>query len=760
MKLLTKIVSLCTAGVLVFGVTGDIPSKIHANESGISIKNPQTVTAEELMAEKDYLLNKEHVGFSNPEDYNGDGVINVFDMIELRRMMADSEVSIDEFDIDLFNVHINETETATFTAAVDSYVELEENAISVYDADNNFITYLNDNGENGDEFADDGVYSGQADVCSDTRKIVQYYAATDKAKSNTAEINFWTEFTEEEINNFNEILSETKGKSFDEVNSYLKECENIKEITIDEEKQTIIYTTTAGISCIWGKLSDTYKGTAQADAMYNIDFDKYDIEMKGADAEQISTDAGVYVNEIINNPEIKVVHPDKTNVVVIQPFKDEFYDNETSISDVTGDLLAKALQKDENATAEKVINEEVTLDYLMTLMDDETIGAVLFDCHGAFDGTNFLLTGHKVKKNADSSLDEDADIEAKFDIDPEYSADVQGQLVYIFDSPDKEGKYRYSINGNFFREHYKDKKENVKNTFWFLGACNSIQKKLGIKGEKISYYPLADGLINVGADAVIGYTDTVDLNYDRRVLCEFIINNMILNQSTVSDAIEKTKKTWADNFNSYLKNDSAFNEKEEVAEITYKGDSGFKFLENGYGDFKYRITTENVKSDYPKFPIYYGNVLIYKKIKPVASIKERRLGYKKYLNFYDYTVGSYPDIYYEDENNIYKFYGNHESDQTDDVDVVGSLTLPIGDYMFLANSGLPSMQYYYPPNDSELINTIEQTEYHVSYDMADIDNPSDKYYTTIKKDDTKYKKFNVRTDVKYEFSGVPGLGSD
>lgn len=761
MKSFTKIVSFCTAGVLAVGMTGNIPSKGYASKSNVSIENTLTVTIEEIKAEAAYLLNKDYVGLSNPNDYNNDGVINAFDMVVLKRMMADAEVSIDEFGVDLFDVHVNETETATFTAAVDSSVELEESAISVYDEDNNFITYLNDNGENGDEFADDGVYSGQADVCSDTRRIVQYYAATEKAKSNTAEISFWTEFTEEDISNFNEIISDTEGMSFDEVNSYLKECENIEELIINEKNQTICYTTTAGIPCLWSKFSENLEGVAQTDDEYQINFDNYDSEIKGVDAENISKDAETYINEIINNPEIEIVHPEKTNVVVIQPFKDDFFDNETSAFDEAGDLLAKVLQKDENATAIKYDNEEVTLDMLKSLMDDETIGAVLFNGHGEIveNTTNFLITGETIEKlpGISTVIDiNDLDITANV-------ADVQAKRIYCSDlSNDVTEEYRYCVNGGFFEKYYGTKKDNVKDTFWFLGACHSIQDSLGTytSGSGITVlHTLADSLINCGVSAVVGFTDSVNTYYDRRTMCELIINNMILDQSTVSIGIGKTKATWAENFGSTLKDDSALGNP-LAATITYKGDSGFKFLENGYGDFKYRITTENVKSDYPKFPIYYGNVLIYKKIKPVASIKERRLGYKKYLNFYDYTVGSYPDIYYEDENNIYKFYGNHESDQTDDVDVIGSLTLPIGDYMFLANSGLPAMQYYYPPNDSELINTIEQKEYHVSYDMADIDNPSDKYYTKIKKDDTKYKKFNVRTDVKYEFGGVPGLGSN
>ncbi len=762
MKSLTKIVSLCTAGVLAVGMTVDIPSKGYASESVISIENSPTVTAEELEAEGAYLLNKNYVGLSNPDDYNNDGVIDAFDMIILRRMIADVEVSIDEFGVDLFDVHINETETATFTAAVDSFVELEENAISVYDEDDNFITYLNDNGENGDEFADDGVYSGQADVFSDTRRIVQYYAATEKAMSNTAEISFWTEFTEEDITNFNEIISDIEGMTFDEVSSYLKSCENLEELIINEENQTICYTTTAGIPCIWGKLSENYEGTAQPDNDLYMDFDEYDSAIKGVDAEKIYTDAEVYINDIINNPEIEVAHPDKTNVVVIQPFKEDFFNNETSAFDVAGDLLAKALQKDENATAVKYNNDEVTLDLLKGLMDDETIGAVLFNGHGYLEEefTNFLVTGETVEKISDSSSGTDIDMN-DFDYEA-HKEDMQGKRIYITNIIEEDGteEYKYCVNGTFFEKYYEDKEENVKDTFWFLGACYSLQDGLvTYKSDngKIILPPLSVSLNTLGAGAVVGFTDSVNKYYDRRTMCELIINNMIFNQSTVSAGIINTKGTWADSFGSSLKDDSALGEDDVVASITYDGYAGFEFFKNGNGHFEYSVTTVNEESGYPHFPIYYSNLIIYKKINPSASIKERRLEYSRFFNFHDYSVGSYPDIYYKDENNVYKFYGNYESDETSGVNSIGSITLPAGDYMFLANSGLPAMQYFYPPNDSELINTIEQTEYHVSYDMADIDDPADRYFATIKKDETTNGLLEVVTGVKYEWGGVGGL---
>lgn len=776
MKSFTKIVSFCTAGVLAVGMTGNIPSKGYASKSNVSIENTPTVTIEEIKAEAAYLLNKDYVGLSNPNDYNNDGVINAFDMVVLKRMMAETEVSIDEFGVDLFDVHVNETETATFTAAVDSSVELEENTISVYDEDNNFITYLNDNGENGDEFADDGVYSGQADVCSDTRRIVQYYAATEKAKSNTAEISFWTEFTDEDIDSLGNVLNNTENVSFDEALEYLKTSNAVQEILVNYDNETISYVTTAGIPCLWGKISEDTVGYGSSYA------DSVDLTLEGSiygaykfDIETIKKEA----LEIIENKDenMIVAHPDKTKVVVLQPFKTgalAIADATCDMFDTIGDLVSIALQKDPTASAEKYDDGNVTVDLLRTLMTDPEIGVVLFNGHGCYfdkndsqdfyvknaDGTietkpitinlkdfsNLLMTGEKI--NFDSSSGN-----VNIDIfDSETIKDLQAHRIGI--APiNSRTEYRYLVNGKFFEKYYGtgESADNIKDTLWYIGSCYSMK----IKNEGSIGYSLAE----LGVGAAVGFTEIASQYYSPRVLGEVVLNGMTLNSYTIGNSINITKNTklYKDDDSTKLNVDSIG---EHGATVDFCGNSDFRLFSYEQGIYDYSIKTVNEDSQYPHFPIYYGNLLIYKKMTPLASIKERRIEYRKFLNFHDYTIGSYPDIYYEDENNIYKYCGNHESDKTSGDNVIGNVALPVGDYMFLANSGVPAMQYYYPPNDSELINTIEQKEYHVSYDMADIDDPSDRYYAAIKKDATTKGLLEVTTGVKYEFGGVPGLGSN
>ena len=760
-----------------------IPSKGYASKSNVSIENTPTVTIEEIRAEAAYLLNKDYVGLSNPNDYNNDGVINAFDMVVLKRMMAETEVSIDEFGVDLFDVHVNETETATFTAAVDSSVELEETAISVYDEDNNFITYLNDNGENGDEFADDGVYSGQADVCSDTRKIVQYYAATEKAKSNTAEISFWTEFTDEDIDSLGNVLNNTENVSFDEALEYLKTSNAVQEILVNYDNETISYVTTAGIPCLWGKFSGNTAGYGHSYAD-SVDLSMVDNSLY-FDTETIKNEAFEMIEN--ENENMIVAYPDKTKVVVLQPFRTEAYNGDSAVYtsacdmfDTIGDLVSIALQKDSTASAEKYDDGDVTVDLLRTLMTDPEIGVVLFNGHGGYfdedssqdfyiknaDGTietkpitinlkdfsNFLMTGEKI--NFDSSS-------GNFNIeifDSETIKDLQAHRIGIAPINDCT-EFRYSLNGKFFEKYYGtgESADNIRDTLWYFGSCHSME----IKNEGSIGYSLA----KLGVGAAVGFTETVSQYYLSRILGEVVLNGMTLNSYTIRNSMNIAKNTNLHKDDDSIKLNVDSNLMEELigkykATVDFCGNPDFRLFSSEQGIYDYSITTVNEDPQYPHFPIYYGNLLIYKKITPLASIKERRIEYRKFLNFHDYTIGSYPDIYYEDENNIYKYCGNHESDKTSGDNVIGNVALPVGDYMFLANSGVPAMQYYYPPNDSELINTIEQKEYHVSYDMADIDDPSDRYYAAIKKDATTKGLLEVTTGVKYEFGGVPGLGSN
>ena len=87
MKSLRRIVSLCTAGALAVGMTCDMASNGYASKSVISIENSPTGSSEELIAEESYLLNKDYVGISSPKDYNNDGVIDVFDMIQMKKLL-------------------------------------------------------------------------------------------------------------------------------------------------------------------------------------------------------------------------------------------------------------------------------------------------------------------------------------------------------------------------------------------------------------------------------------------------------------------------------------------------------------------------------------------------------------------------------------------------------------------------------------------------------------------------------------------------
>lgn len=119
---------------------------------------------------------------------------------------------------------------------------------ALYDEDNNFIDYLYDNGEDGDEIANDGIYSASCNLYSNEEKFLNYYVFVNgNLSSNAEEIFFYANFTNEELNeiqNFETELSKIENKyvSTDgytkekDISPYLTEackiCNNYKKIIL------------------------------------------------------------------------------------------------------------------------------------------------------------------------------------------------------------------------------------------------------------------------------------------------------------------------------------------------------------------------------------------------------------------------------------------------------------------------------------------------------------------------------------------------
>lgn len=94
------------------------------------------------------------------------------------------------------------------------------------------------------------------------------------------------------------------------------------------------------------------------------------------------------------------------------------------------------------------------------------------------------------------------------------------------------GKYYYYIKPSFFEKYYGDGK--LKDTIVWIGSCHGYQ-----------YNDLSFAFEKCGASAVVGYNESILLEYDKCLQNAFVYDLMY--GSTVKEALEFSKKIWTQN---------------------------------------------------------------------------------------------------------------------------------------------------------------------------------------------------------------------
>lgn len=405
---------------------------------------------------------------------------------------TDGNVTLSDFEADEYDIYIGISTKVTFTVDVEVNEGTFEGALHVYDETHQSICLMNDDGIDGDETADDGIYTGQAEVYSDDVKSVNYYAAVEKLFSNSLELSFYRNITQEEFIAFVKLQSTVAEMTFEAASAYIESSDEVESFSIDSEAKTIRYKSIYGITGLWeddNNIIDT-KGNGEYAISKSEGLDYYT-------AETIITSAAI--NSAQSNP----------NVVVLRPFRNTEFEYDDFKS--AGDLAAKAL----NGRSKIIDDENVTLNVMKGL---SSYGAVLIDSHGTKNGKkSYMLIGE--------SLDE-----TKFLWNPVYyakhigySADYLSGRIYC------TTKYnRLAIGSKFFDKYYS--KNSLNNSFWYLGTCYSAYK---------------DGIPNTltkkGAGAVVGFTDTVSVTYCNECLFETTINSMILSSDTLYNSVQCAK---------------------------------------------------------------------------------------------------------------------------------------------------------------------------------------------------------------------------
>lgn len=417
-----------------------------------------------------------------------------------------SYFSLTDFKADTFDIYLNEEKSVTFTCKVNSNKSIGEQDIAVYNEDNNFVSYMNDNGINGDTVANDGVYSAQVTLSSSEFALVGYYATAFGSNSNIFEINFYRDLTSEEMSSLDKLHTNISNLSFLEASEYVEQSEEIDTYFIDEVNQIITYTTKYHITGIWEKEKDgSFKGSGELSIPTS----------DGRDYEK----AKQLIDKYYFSSELK-----KKNIMVLRPFRNtEFLYDDFKYS---GELLSSAL----NSNLVIADNENVTISSMKTL---NNYGIVLIDSHGTLvkGKAPHIVIGEKYQKNQS------------------YSADYSSGRICV------TGKKNLTIGSQFIEKYYQNKA--LKNTFLFLGTCYS-----GYLND------IPSSLSSSGAEIVIGFTDSVSVDYCNNTLFEIITNSMVLSKDTLKNGVQLTK--------SYYGNYDPNNPK---CEITMQGNISYKIID-------------------------------------------------------------------------------------------------------------------------------------------------------------------------------------
>lgn len=497
-------------------------SDVYAVDTA-NIPSAETITWDDAKAIEAFLLSADYDGTGKVLDIDRDGRVDVFDLCLAREMLIKPTLpTLSDFKADIFDIHINSEESVTFTLEVKSPAALEKGEISVYDDNKNSIAVMHDDGKNGDKKANDGIYTAVAVLSSKEMKTVNYYAATNMVKSNSCDILFYRDLEEEELKNFWILFSKISFMTFDEACRFIEKSDEITDYSINKDNNLITYHSVYGIDGCWEEVND-----------FSVNPDDKDTELNLIDYSDFEY--------ITNSSGFSAQHPDKKDVAVLRPFTYGFkYNDFETVGRMAADVL--------DSNVEIFDDEKVSIEQMKNL---DSYGTILVESYGASKNCEmpYIVSGEVLDETdfiseGDSSAQQIAN-----------SADfLSGRICCTSVRSGNKVFNRMAVGGDFFTKYYAD--NSLSDSFWFLGTSYSLSDDT-----------LADVLIEKGAEAVVGYTNSVSEEYCCKTLSETVLNNMISSCDTVSESVDKTIEVCG-------KNDTTA----KAAEIEMRGNKDFKLV--------------------------------------------------------------------------------------------------------------------------------------------------------------------------------------
>ncbi|MBR5135297.1 MAG: carboxypeptidase regulatory-like domain-containing protein, partial [Clostridia bacterium] len=341
---------------------------------------------------------------------------------------------------------------------------------------------VNDNGENGDQRAKDGVYSGTVTFLSDTVVSMNIHACADAARSDRFEtIYFYPPYQSEYYDEYESLASEIDNVYYQY--SDMEQAHNaIMELLKSKKDNGLIRDYLFEAGSIRIKLNsgytyvysynpgNAYKATATDD--YSGD---------------IQTEVGLYT-----------ISPNLNSVLTMQPYRHE--------------LGAGGVDSAANTIADSdynfifgtdVDNSDVSVE-LMKRLDQYNV--ILLDGHGGYNSIDHSFFGVGTIITAEN--------------DKLYHVDlIYGRLIKLSGG-------QYGVTAAFFERHYDE--GDFSDAIVYLGCCHGADDSF-----------LANTLLSKGVDAVYAYKNSVSVSYDTRMVKEVFeqLSSNTTNPVTVSQAL-------------------------------------------------------------------------------------------------------------------------------------------------------------------------------------------------------------------------------
>ncbi len=373
----------------------------------------------------------------------------------------DPDVEIYSFNTDVYDVLVGTSDEVTFTSEIFTNIELSDTDVSVVDETGAILGYMNDDGINGDETADDGIYTLKKTFKADAVGNTLYHVAAKDVVSETINIGYYREYTNEDFDIANAVVSNLRVVSQPFINDdYTVDVEKVEDLMnaislcLDEEKNN-------GTVAEYSINFNTVKIALSEGYLFN-----YSVEVAGVSAGGTQVYVASYApfDSIRRNPE-----------------EEALYD---SALDGTAENIGNTFEK--YAFNGNYNLNDVTLDSLKHISDYKV---VIWGGHGGYDSNiggygSSLMTGQLV--DADTSI--------------EYSDDISSER--ILDNFTASGRNTYCVTGGFFEKYLG----NMDNALVYLSACHSGQDMIDGISHK---YRLAQSFINKGAKAVVGNSESI-----------------------------------------------------------------------------------------------------------------------------------------------------------------------------------------------------------------------------------------------------------